>query len=449
MNWTSLLSLNRYGDTADRPRASQDDLRLGFEVDYDRIIFSHAFRSLQDKTQVIPLSQTGFVHTRLTHSLEVSSVARSLGRLAGHTILQRYPELTEQGYQMQDFGAITAAAALAHDIGNPPYGHSGEKAIGSFFEKYLAGEDTTGAARGGYSLSRKRKNDLTTFEGNANGYYLLNKDTASAKGGIRLSYAVLGAFVKYPKQSLPHRPTRHVADKKYNIFQADVDHFSQVADQLGLTRTEHGYHRHPLAYLVEAADDICYTVIDFEDGVNLGWIPEDYALEYFSAITRDSIITEKYLQMDTTRERMGYLRSLAINSLIQDAVSIFLDHEEEILNGSFSVSLMDKSRYKAQIEDILNITIQKVYRHQEVIQKEISGYRIIERILDAAVNAATHHHQGNCSHYDGLLLGHLPHLLIKKEMTDYEVLLETASHIASLTDHQSVKLAALLEGRGV
>ena len=212
MEWESLLSLRRHGDTNKRLRTEQNDLRLGFEVDYDRIVFSNAFRSLQDKTQVIPFSKTDFVHTRLTHSLEVSVVGRSLGRIAGKHLLEKYPHLnTILGYQANDFGAITAAAALAHDIGNPPFGHSGEKAIGHFFK---AEEGQAFKSE----LSDKEYQDLCDFEGNANGFKILTDAQPGTPGGLRLSYATLGAFIKYPKQSLPLKPTRHVADKNTVIF---------------------------------------------------------------------------------------------------------------------------------------------------------------------------------------------------------------------------------------
>jgi dGTPase len=200
MNWEQLLSLKRFGDTSKRLRKEQDETRLGFEVDYDRIIFSSAFRSLQDKTQVIPLSKTDFVHTRLTHSLEVSVVGRSLGRIAGKKILEKHPHLQEvHGYRFNDFGAIVAAASLAHDIGNPPFGHSGEKAIGEYFksgngQKYQS------------VLSKKEFQDIIDFEGNANGFKLLTETRKGVDGGLRLSNATLGAFMKYPKNPSPKNP---------------------------------------------------------------------------------------------------------------------------------------------------------------------------------------------------------------------------------------------------
>ncbi len=278
MQWEQLLSLKRQGDTSKRLRKEQDDTRLGFEVDYDRIIFSAAFRSLQDKTQVIPLSKTDFVHNRLTHSLEVSVVGRSLGRLVGKQIIAKYPHLQEvHGYQANDFGAIVAAAALSHDIGNPPFGHSGEKAIGDFF-KHGAGEHFR------LDLEPAQWQDLIDFEGNANGFSVLTTSREGIEGGQRLTFATLGAFMKYPKESLPKKPSQQISDKKYGYFQQDKLFFQEVATDLGLIQKSHNgevhYHRHPLTFLVEAADDICYTIIDFEDGINLGLVSEDYALEY-------------------------------------------------------------------------------------------------------------------------------------------------------------------------
>lgn len=440
MNWQQLLSLQRYGDTQARLRSDQDEMRLGFEVDYDRVIFSQHFRSLQDKTQVIPLSQTGFVHTRLTHSLEVSVVGRSLGRLAGKEILQKHPALVDLGYKAQDFGAIVAAASLAHDIGNPPFGHSGEKAIGTYFTTQKGKEMIR-------SLSRKQQEDLLKFEGNANGYRLLNKSRNGTPGGLRLSYATLGAFIKYPKESLPYRPTDHISQKKYGIFQADMEHFNGVASALGLDQHQstEPFARHPLTYLVEAADDICYTIIDFEDGINLGWIPEDYALEHLIKLVKDSIKTSTYSLLQTPSERLAYLRSLAINSLIKDCVSIFMDNEDAILNGTYKHALTDKSRYKAQIDDLLKITIDNVYLHHDVIEKEIAGYRILNTLVDQIATAAIHHDHGTLTHYDQLVIKQSKGLNLDNSSM-YDTLLSVCEYVASLTDSKALRLFNTLNG---
>ncbi|MDG1059030.1 MAG: dNTP triphosphohydrolase [Flavobacteriaceae bacterium] len=435
MNWEQLLSLQRYGDKTKRLRKEQDETRLGFEVDYDRIVFSAAFRSLQDKTQVIPFSKTDFVHTRLTHSLEVSVVARSIGRLAGKAILEKHPHLSEiHGYQSNDFGAIVAAAALAHDIGNPPFGHSGEKAIGHFFS------DGSGA---GYKaeLNALEYEDLCKFEGNANGFKIVSQSMEGAPGGLRLSAATLGAYMKYPKASLPHKPTQHVADKKFGFYQAQATDFSTLAQDLGLASTKGTYFRHPLAYLVEAADDICYTIIDFEDGINLGWISESYALEYLINLVKDSIDKKTYASLKHTPQRMSYLRALAINSLIKDAVAIFLKNEEAILSGSFPHALLDKSKYAAQIDDIISLSVEKVYHSPEVLQKEIVGYKVITTLLDAFTTAAVHEFKGEADAYDQLILRLVPKGTPFLSDSLYDTLLNATCYVASLSDGKAMELS--------
>ena len=445
MNWEQLLSLKRFGDTAKRLRKEQDETRLGFEVDYDRIIFSSAFRSLQDKTQVIPLSQTDFVHTRLTHSLEVSVVGRSLGRIAGKKILEKHPYLEEvHGYTFNDFGAIVAAAALAHDIGNPPFGHSGEKAIGEYFK--------TGNGKKYQSvLSDKEYQDIIDFEGNANGFKLLSETKEGVSGGLRLSYATLGAFMKYPKESLPKKPTKHIADKKFGFFQCDKSFFQEVAQELGLIQTRNGadisFARHPLTYLVEAADDICYTIIDFEDGINLGLIPEDYALEYLIKLVKDKINTKKYNAIAYKEDRLSYLRALAINTLIQDAIAIFIAHEDDILKGEFDVSILDKSSYLAQIKDIIKLSVEKIYHSQEVIEKEIAGYKIISDILEVYTTALIRKKEGKASNYDDLMLQTLPKFYQDTTGSLYHILLNTCCYVASLSDSAAVHIHNKIMGK--
>jgi dGTPase len=436
MNWEQLLSLKRQGDTSKRLRIEQDETRLGFDVDYDRIIFSAAFRSLQDKTQVIPLSKTDFVHTRLTHSLEVSVVGRSLGRLVGKQIIQKYPHLQEvHGYHANDFGAIVAAASLAHDIGNPPFGHSGEKAIGEYFS---VGKGSKFKEQ----LSEKEWQDLIDFEGNANGFSVLTSPRPGIEGSIRLTYAVLGAFMKYPKESLPKKPTKNIADKKFGFFQNDKEFFQEVAQELGMIPNKSGkdigFERHPLAYLVESADDICYTIIDFEDGINLGLVSEDYALEYLIKLVKNTIDTAKYQSLTSKEDRISYLRALAIGNLIQDAVTIFMTNEEAIMKGSFPYALMDKSKYKAQMDDIIKISVNNIYQSREVIEKELTGYQIINNLLDKFITAYINNLEGKATNYDKILLKILPekHQLEKK--STYERLMHICHFVSMLTDGKAV-----------
>ncbi|MFD0835026.1 dGTP triphosphohydrolase [Mariniflexile aquimaris] len=435
MNWEQLLSLKRAGDTNKRIRKEQDETRLGFEVDYDRVIFSSEFRSLQDKTQVIPLSQTDFVHTRLTHSLEVSVVGRSLGRLVGKKLLEKHPHLQNvHGYQANDFGAIVASAALAHDIGNPPFGHSGEKAIGEFFK-------TGAGTQFKNQLSPKEYQDLCDFEGNANGFKILTESRAGRDGGLRLSYATLGAFTKYPKESLPKKPTPHIADKKYGFFQSEKEAFIDVATELGLVKrsnTDVSFSRHPLAFLVEAADDICYTIIDFEDGINLGLIQEEFALEYLSKIIRDTIKPENYYALSTREDRIGYLRALAIGSLINEAVAIFMKHEDAILKGSFDSALLDKSKYAAQIKDIIKISVENIYQSTEVVDKEIAGYGVINTLLSTYTHAVNNSFNGSASNYDALILKGLPKTIKAQDSSMYNRLLSVCCHVALLSDSKAI-----------
>ena len=445
MNWDQLLSLKRSGDKHKRLRNEQNETRLGFEVDYDRIIFSSAFRSLQDKTQVIPLSKTDFVHTRLTHSLEVSVVGRSLGRLTGQKLLEKHPHLKDTfGYQMNDFGAIVAAAALAHDIGNPPFGHSGEKAIGEYFSH-------GNGKRFKDQLTEKEFQDLVKFEGNANGFKILTENRPGIAGGLRLSYATLGAFTKYPKESLPHKPSSNIEDKKFGFFQSERETFQEVAEELGLKKTrdgeEIGYTRHPLAFLVEAADDICYTIIDFEDGINLGLIDEDYALEYLIKLVKDNINTSKYHELKNTADRLAYLRALAINTLITEAADIFLQNEEAILSGDFHESLFDKSRYEAQIKDIIKISIEKIYQSEEVIGKEIAGYKMLSYLLDIYTQAFLPETDDENSNFTKLVVRSVPQLdYLGDQNTTYEKLIGICSYIASLTDGLTVSSFKKFQG---
>jgi len=332
---------------------------------------------------------------------------------------------------------------LAHDIGNPPFGHSGEKAIGEYFSigKGQQFKD---------QLTNKEWQDLIDFEGNANGFSVLTSSRPGIEGGIRLTYAVLGAFTKYPKESLPKKPTQNIADKKYGFFQTDKEFFEEVADELGLKRNKSGnnigYERHPLAYLVEAADDICYTIIDFEDGINLGLVSEDFALEYLIKLVKDTIDTNKYHTLTTKEDRISYLRALAIGNLINDAVRIFIENEDAILKGNFPYALTDRSKYKAQIDDIIKLSVKKIYQSREVIEKELSGYQMINNLLDKFITAYNNQYEGKATNYDKLLLNLLPEKRNVEKESLYERLLHICHFISMLTDGNALLYNKIISG---
>ena len=429
MRWLELLSAIRLGSK----KSSTELARSPFHKDYDRIIFSQSFRQLNRKTQVHPLTQHDGIHTRLTHSLEVSCIGRSLGMLAAEKIKDELPMWISPA----DVGAIIQAACLAHDIGNPPFGHSGEKAIGEYFKSGNGQQYKN-------QLAEKEWQDLIDFEGNANGFSVLTGNRPGNEGGLRISYATLGAFMKYPKESLPKKPTTAIADKKYGFFQQDKAFFKEVAEELGLisnkTGDNIGYERHPLAYLVEAADDICYTIIDFEDGINLGWISEEYALEYLIKLVKNGIDSKKYNELLTKEDRISYLRALAIGSLINDAVAVFMENEQAILAGEFPFALMDKSQYKAQMNDIIQISIKNVYQSKEVIQKEVMGYKIINSLLDSFCTAYNKKVNGTASNYDELLLKLLPERFQFQKDSLYDRLLHICHFVSLLTDGKALEL---------
>src|SRR5690606_466088 len=344
-------------------------------------------------------------------------------------ILKKHPQLQNtHGYQFNDFGAIVAAAALAHDIGNPPFGHSGEKAIGDYF---LNGN----GKRFKEQLTEKEYQDLVDFEGNANGFKILTESKNGVEGGLRLTYATLGAFMKYPKQSLPKKPTTHVADKKFGVFQSELEFFSEVVSELGLlSNSNQGFARHPLSFLVEAADDICYTIIDFEDGINLGLIEEEIALEYLIKLVHEKLRKDVYSKLTTSHDRLAYLRALAINTLIAEASHIFIANEEAILKGTFSTALLDKSPFQAQISDIIKISIEKIYQSNEVREKEIAGYTILTTLLDVFTTASENQFHGKAREYDRLLLRFLGSELPGKPLSVYEDVMESCSYVSRLTD---------------
>ena len=256
--------------------------------------------------------------------------------------------------------------------------------------------------------------------------------------------------MKYPKESLPKKPTNHIVDKKYGFFQSEKESFLDVALELGLKQKsiseDVSFYRHPLAYLVEAADDICYTIIDFEDGINLGLIEEEFALEYMIKLVKNTIDIKKYHSLEHKTDRVSYLRALAIGVLINEAVTIFLDNEEAILQGVFDKSLLDKCAYEAQINDILKISVAKIYKSSEVVEKEVAGYRIIADLLDVFVTALNNYQLGIPTNYDRLLLNILPKEFIVISPSPYKRIMSICTYVSRMSDSYAIRIHKKIKG---
>ncbi len=437
MDWPQLLNYERPDGTTSS--GSADPLRNDFEKDHDRIVFSSAFRSLQDKTQVVPLPEHDFVHTRLTHSLETSCVGRSLGKMVGEHLLASYPELPEMGVENGDLGAIVAAACLAHDIGNPPFGHSGEKAIGEFF--------LNGPGKGLQERVNDEQawKDLTHFEGNANGFRILTRTEGT------LTCATLGAFTKYPCPS--DRPEReHVASKKFGFFKAEAPLFSSVADKLGLTAFEDGkgWVRHPLAFLVEAADDICYSVIDLEDGLRSGLVPPGEGEGLLKKLIGEDLEKDRVERLSDDDQRWSYLRAKAINVLVNEASQAFIDHEKEILEGSADRSLIKKMPSGSTVKEIESLSFERVYRSRKVLEIEAAGFEVLGGSLELFTEAALNAQEGKPSSREqkilDLLPPHLRNVSDGPENPIYQRLLEISEFVSSMSDSSALSLYRKLKG---
>ncbi len=445
MKWEQLLSSKRLGQ--EDMQGSSDD-RTEFQRDYDRLIFSAPFRRLQNKTQVFPLPGSIFVHNRLTHSLEVSSVGRSLGNDISRLILRRRPELYSTHFT--ELGSIVSAACLAHDLGNPPFGHSGERAIGTYFSEgggqflrnYTCPET-------GDSISPRQWNDFIHFEGNANAFRLLTHHfKGRRKGGFVMTYSTLASIVKYPYTS------DLAGDKlKFGFFRSETDDYERIARELGIPRLPAPdgaihYVRYPLVYLVEAADDICYQIMDIEDAHKLKLLTTEETkqlfLAYFSPEEQQHI-RQRILQLvDDVNEQIVFLRSCVINCLEQQCVHAFIENEEAILSGTFQGTLiqhMDDLPRKAY-EQCEQTAYKKIYHCKDVVDIEIAGYKVITTLTDLMVQAATHSDRT------------FSRLLINRVSTQYDILAPTLyerimavlDYISGMTDVYAIDLYRKING---
>lgn len=385
MEWKNLISNKRFGQ--EHKHAERHDDRSEFKRDYDRLIFSSAFRRLQNKTQVFPLPGSIFVHNRLTHSLEVASVGMSLGNDISRRIILKRPELKDTLFE--EIGTIVSAACLAHDLGNPPFGHSGEKAIQTFF--------TEGAGLSIKPLvSKGFWNDITHFEGNANGFRILtHRFNGRRQGGFVMTYSMLASIVKYPFSS-----SLAGSHGKFGFFTTEADTYQKIAEELDILRkSKEGepleFARHPLVYMVEAADDICYEIMDIEDSHKLKILSfeetENLLLSFFDEDTQQKI-RQRIIDEGLTdeNEKVVYMRASVIGKLENECVKAFLTHEEDILAGNFQGSLIDhiSDRQKEAYKQCERTSFTKIYHSKPVLDIELSGYKIMATLMEVFIDAA-------------------------------------------------------------
>lgn len=447
MDWKKLLLSVQLG-TENKNYIATHDGRSQFQKDFDRIVFSPAFRRLQDKTQVFPLPESDFVHTRLTHSLEVSVVGRSLGNLVGEKIISRHPILKKDFTQFH-FGEIVAAACLAHDIGNPPFGHSGEESISEYFK------NGNGKKFEPIINDQKKWNDLIKFEGNAQGFRIITKlQNPKVNGGLRLTYSTLAALTKYPKESLTRLDSKDSSQnkiyKKFGFFQSEKEIFKSVAEHTELNRlsdTDYFWSRHPLSFLVEAADDICYRIMDLEDGYRLGLVSFSDTEELLRNLIRIDLAHD-YNQRDDT-EKIGYLRAKAINELVKELAEVFLDNEENILSSELNDELISLIPAAKGLFEIEKLSIEKIYRHRTVVEREAAGYEVLGGLLDAFINSFNEWLDGNIKPKNRTLVNLLPKRILlnaNSETEIYERLLMIIDFISGMTDSFAVSLYRKIKG---
>ncbi|MCL8538406.1 deoxyguanosinetriphosphate triphosphohydrolase [Chryseobacterium gallinarum] len=444
MNLNQIFTNQRTGNNP-HTKASRTD----FQRDFDRIIFSSAFRRLQNKTQVFPLPGSVFVHNRLTHSLEVSSVGRSLGSIIGEFIAEDFKnELTEESrnFYLYNLGNVIAAACLCHDVGNPAFGHSGEDAIASYFER---NEKDLKA-----KFNEKEWADLVNFEGNANAIRVLaQQQQGKDAGGIQLTFSTLASIAKYPceavakKKGIIHR-------KKFGFFQNEKDIFLEIAQGTQLiAESEEPYifKRHPFVWLVEAADDICYNIIDMEDAHRLGIVStSDCENLFFELVKSESNdidrVKNKLASISNENEKISYLRAKAINALINKSLEIYKQNFETILQGNLDMALLDsyKSENRA-LQDIESFSIEKIYNHKAVVEIENAGYNVMYELLDHFIPSILKPEDERKS-YDKKALKLLPRQFVYENGTDYQKVLGIIDFVSGMTDNYATDLYRKIKG---
>ena len=437
MNWNKLLSSRRLGMEDWKPSKTQED-RSQFQRDYDRIIFSSPFRRMQNKTQVFPLPEHIFVHNRLTHSLEVASVGRSLGNLLAEKLV---PAQSENPF-INEIGTIVSTACLAHDLGNPPFGHSGEAAISSFFKSGTGKEFQDDLTPGEWK-------DFTQFDGNANAFRILTHQfNGKRPGGFALTYPTLASIVKYPYEAV-------VTEKsKFGFFQSEKEDYLKIARQLGIKPTsgnDKKFKRHPLVYLVEAADDICYQVMDLEDAFKLGILSYSEIKELYMGFyeknqdkRRLTYIDETLKKVTDKNEQISYLRAGVIGKLIHECMDVYWENNNEILAGNYKSSLIDAlpEHEAGAMKTIKDISFSQVYSHRSVVEIEIAGYKIIGTLLDEFVGAVLQPK----SPYSKKILSILPEQYKTNSERVYHKIQSVVDFVSGMTDVFALDLYRKIKG---
>jgi dGTPase len=452
MNWQQLYSARRTGQ---QPSGiSGETARTSFIRDYDRIIFSSAFRRLQNKTQVFPLPGAVFVHNRLTHSLEVASVGRSLGKAVGDAIAAKYSGENESftDFYRYELPSVVAAACLAHDIGNPPFGHSGEDAIRSYFK------NLQGNARKRFEteLTETEQRDFLYFEGNANAFRTLTHHfNEKQPGGYRLTFATLASIVKYPCDSLSGFNKASLYTKKSGFFASESATYSTIAEALGIPRLQPDaqvYARHPFVYLVEAADDICYRVIDFEDAHRLRIVPLEKLMDLFLAFFEqeqgyDAVenVRRRCHEIVDDNQKVQFLRAKLINLLVQRVTAIFMEQEEALLRGTLQSPLIDllPSQEKQLMKDIDRYSVEHIYNHRSVVEIEIAGYQVIGALLQEFVSALLESGSGRSRKLLQLIPAQFP---VSEGERLYHNLQSVVDYVAGMTDLYAVEMYRKITG---
>lgn len=438
MDWAQLLDSTRLrGEDTPRQRT-----RSTFERDYDRILFCDAFRRLNGKTQVFPMSGDDHVHTRLSHSLEVASVGRSLGTRAGELLAGsgRLPD----GVQPRDLGDIVSSASLAHDLGNPPFGHSGEDAISEWVQQ-------TPASRLG--LSDEQHHELSHCEGNALGFRILVRHQRPQKGGLRLCCATLAAFTKYPNACLEERPkARGVQHKKYGFLMADGPLFAAVAKNTGLERLAPWmWTRHPLAFLVEAADDICYSIIDLEDGFRLGHISLQEVRDLLVPLANsvrgfsDRLGDYEAEGQENPHSFVSALRAHAIHGLVNACLAVFEKSHDAILDGRHLTTLVDDCELAKDVANIQKVVVPRCYRAKEVVQIERAGFEVVAGLLDAFHGAITAPERRRSGQKTRQVFPRLEQIR-NAPKSDYWKVVSIIEYVAGMTDRYALQTYRRLRG---